>query len=302
MAWIESHQSLERHPKRVDLAARMKWSKPESIGRLHLLWWWVVDFAEDGNLQKYNDAQIAEAMCVDIANSGDLVKALVAARWLERTPYFRVRNWWSYSGRFLQVRYKNSPAKWQEIQRLYADEPIKTPADNPPNNPPKPHNQHNITNQPNQEGARARDGSECFAERPSWGEWWAYLQTQSCLLPAEWYARDKFEAAESDNWNGKSNWKAYARRCKGWWEADGRPMTPKTKNATNGAHTGKQSPSVFNLTKIIEAKKTRCDTLKNKHATETGLDTTWNSVKAREEFVKIRGEIKSLNAQLAGMA
>lgn len=152
------------------------------------------------------------------------------------------------------------------------------------------------------EGARARDGSECFAERPSWGEWWAYLQTQSCLLPAEWFARDKFEAAESDNWNGKSNWKAYARRCKGWWEADGRPMTPKTKNATNGSHTGNQAPSVFNLTKIIEAKKARCDTLKNKHATETGLDTTWNNSKAREEFVKIRGEIKSLNAQLAGMA
>ena len=63
-----------------------------------------------------------------------------------------------------------------------------------------------------------------FAERPSWGEFWAYCQTQACLLPAEWFARDKFLAAESDNWSGKANWKSYARRCKAWWEEDGRRM------------------------------------------------------------------------------
>lgn len=74
------------------------------------------------------------------------------------------------------------------------------------------------------------------AEIPSWKEFWGYCQTQECLLPAEWYARDKFEAAEADNWNGKSNWRAYARRVKGWWESDGRPKNPKS---TKGAASGK---------------------------------------------------------------
>lgn len=43
---------------------------------------------------------------------------------------------------------------------------------------------------------------------------------------AEWYARDKFQAAEQKNWVGFENWKVYVARCKTWWETDGRPMEP----------------------------------------------------------------------------
>lgn len=67
------------------------------------------------------------------------------------------------------------------------------------------------------------------AEIPSWEAFWSYCQSQACLLPAEWYARDKFEAANQDHWRGKANWQAYARRCKGWWESDGRPMIKPLK-------------------------------------------------------------------------
>ena len=74
---------------------------------------------------------------------------------------------------------------------------------------------------------------ENFTETPSWDEFWTYCQSQACLLPAEWYANDKFLAAEQDRWQKKSDWRAYARRVKGWWEADGRPMKPKEKHATN---------------------------------------------------------------------
>jgi len=66
-----------------------------------------------------------------------------------------------------------------------------------------------------------------FSETPSWEEFWGYCQTQACLLPAEWYARDKFLAAQSDQWRGKTDWRAHARRCKAWWEQDGRPMAPR---------------------------------------------------------------------------
>ena len=67
------------------------------------------------------------------------------------------------------------------------------------------------------------------AKKPSWDEFWGYCQTQACLIPAEWYVRDKFEAAESSNWRDKQNWQAYARRCRAWWESDGRPMNPAGK-------------------------------------------------------------------------
>jgi hypothetical protein len=77
-----------------------------------------------------------------------------------------------------------------------------------------------------------------FAEIPSWEEFWGYCQTQACLLPAEWYAKDKFEAANADQWKNKSDWRAYARRCKGWWENDGRPMVPRS-NQPGGFRNGK---------------------------------------------------------------
>ena len=91
----------------------------------------------------------------------------------------------------------------------------------------------------NTEEREAPSPSEGFAEIPSWQEFWAYCNTQACLLPAEWYARDKFQAAEQDNWKGKSNWRAYARRCKTWWEQDGRPMTQKAKTQNRNPNHAK---------------------------------------------------------------
>ena len=74
----------------------------------------------------------------------------------------------------------------------------------------------------------ARAPSSTLAEKPSWAEFWEYCQGIHCGLAAEWFARDKFEAAEGENWQGnKQNWRAYARRCKGWWQQDGSPMEPK---------------------------------------------------------------------------
>jgi hypothetical protein len=81
------------------------------------------------------------------------------------------------------------------------------------------------------------------AETPSWKEFWEYCQSQACLLPAEWFAKDKFEAANADHWKNKSDWRAYARRVKGWWEQNGRPMKPKGKSdGGNSTISGKIQP------------------------------------------------------------
>lgn len=121
MAWIESHQILRYHHKVFDLAERMGWSVRETIGVLHLFWWWVADCAEDGDLRKFNDAALAR--CVDLSGeqSKSFVAAMVAARWLDREPYFRVHDWWTYFGRFLQVKYKSDPHKWMTIRADYLE-------------------------------------------------------------------------------------------------------------------------------------------------------------------------------------
>ena len=59
--------------------------------------------------------------------------------------------------------------------------------------------------------------------------------------------------------------------------------------------------SVFELTKIIEAKRKVADELKNKYATETGLGIEWSSTIHRGEYIKLSKQIKELTAQLAAM-
>lgn len=73
------------------------------------------------------------------------------------------------------------------------------------------------------------------ANTPSWDEFRNYCQIHGG--PAEWYAMDKWEAGNQDNWDKKSNWKAYANRCRKWWENDGRPMKPPVKKNSNGNPT-----------------------------------------------------------------
>jgi hypothetical protein len=78
------------------------------------------------------------------------------------------------------------------------------------------------------------------SEIPSWNEFWEYCQSIHCGLAAEWFARDKFEAANADRWKGKSDWRAYARRCKGWWQNDGSPMKPNQNHGNTNAKNGVQ--------------------------------------------------------------
>lgn len=84
--------------------------------------------------------------------------------------------------------------------------------------------------QEGREGRERREGREAaltFSEKPSLKEWKAYCEMHGG--PVGWFAEDKYLAADSDNWKGKSNWTAYADRCRGWWEAEGRPTEPPNK-------------------------------------------------------------------------
>ena len=61
MAYIESHQELARHPKVKRFARMLKISLPAAIGHLHFLWWWAMDYAQDGDLTRFDAFDIADA-------------------------------------------------------------------------------------------------------------------------------------------------------------------------------------------------------------------------------------------------
>jgi uncharacterized protein YdaU (DUF1376 family) len=148
----------------------------------------------------------------------------------------------------------------------------------------------------------ARDADLECPQCPEMPSWEAVLFEAQRIGLSEWKARDWFDEMEGCGWldyKGRQvfKWQNILNRLKVKWESDGRPQgPPKAKQTDQG------KPSVYSLTKIIEAKKLRCDELKAIHAVETGLGVEWNNEKARAEHKQLRCEIKQLNEQLRNMA
>jgi hypothetical protein len=120
MAWIESHQELGRHPKTKRLGRSLGISTPTVIGHLHLLWWWSLDFAQDGSLDGFDAAEIADAAMWE----GDPVPfyaALVAAGFIDgdECDHYRLHDWDDYAGKLLDRRKSNATRQktWRDRHR-----------------------------------------------------------------------------------------------------------------------------------------------------------------------------------------
>ena len=121
MAWIESHQTIDHHPKMLKLARAMNWSRFDAIGRLHVFWHWCLDYAPDGQLDKHGPMVIAEVFGVVGTESerAQFIAALRESEFVDFEPRMQVHDWWDFAGRFLQVRYKRHPKIWKQIKALY---------------------------------------------------------------------------------------------------------------------------------------------------------------------------------------
>jgi DnaD/phage-associated family protein len=115
MAWIESHQELAEHPKTKKLMRLLGAGRPQAIGYLHLLWWWALDYAQDGSLARYEPADIAEAAGWQ-GEASKFVSALLdcgsggSKGFLERDPAgtLLIHDWDDYAGKLLDQRRANA--------------------------------------------------------------------------------------------------------------------------------------------------------------------------------------------------
>lgn len=125
-AWIKSHQELAQHPKTKRLARALKIKIPEAIGYLHLLWYFCLDYAQDGNLS-VSDIDARRARVEDLADAmmweGDpdeIIVALAHAGFIDTNweKELRVHDWQEYGGRLLEMRQRNveKQKKWRESQ------------------------------------------------------------------------------------------------------------------------------------------------------------------------------------------
>ena len=111
MAWIPSHQELKDHPKTKRLRRALGVGLPQAIGHLHMLWWWALDYAEDGRLSKWTADDIADAAGWE-GEAKQFVDALVESGFLDRDgDTLMVHDWDEYLGRLLDKRRKNAERK-----------------------------------------------------------------------------------------------------------------------------------------------------------------------------------------------
>lgn len=108
MAWIESNQELGRHPKMKKFARLLSISWPTAVGYLHYLWWWALDFAQDGDLSKYGAGDIADAVLWQ-GDPEEFVDALVESEFLDKTEDgdLHIHDWFDYAGRLIEKRVAN---------------------------------------------------------------------------------------------------------------------------------------------------------------------------------------------------
>lgn len=135
MSWIESHQGIERHPKTMKLSVLMGWDIDQTIGKLHRLWWWCLDFAPDGNVSRHSADMSALAVGLSADMGEKFISALYEAEFLDKTAknQYLIHDWLDYAGRYLKdTKFKRNPEKIIEIKQLYSTIVSRQSADNPP--------------------------------------------------------------------------------------------------------------------------------------------------------------------------
>lgn len=265
MAWIESHQTLRKHPKLLHLCELTTWSINEAVGILHSLWWWTLDYAEDGDLSRYSSSQIALAIDAKLPDPSKLFSILIEVKFMRND--LKIHDWWNYAGRYLTAKYKNNnPSKLLKIERIYK-RPIGKPKGNPTGKPLDAlPNLPNIPNIPKEKEVEEKEIIQLHAE-PSYENKSAPEQKAGQKAEPKKSIRPKKPREMSDEeWLGslKRN-KAYEEldidaihgKMLAWCELKGKKPTrarllnwlnreekPMQKGGTNGTHkhSNKLSP------------------------------------------------------------
>lgn len=114
MAWIESNEELAEHPKTKRAARLLGVSIPTIIGHLHLLWWWCLKYAQDGDLSVFDYADIAEGAGWE-GEPEFFIDALLRcgpgnkSGFLDKSnDCLLVHDWWDYAGRLVEKRQANA--------------------------------------------------------------------------------------------------------------------------------------------------------------------------------------------------
>jgi hypothetical protein len=120
MPWIESHTSLARHPKTLRLARILGIPVPAALGHMHLLWWWAIEYAPDGDVGRFDAAEVALA-CMWEGEAAALLPALQRAGFVDTDG--RIHDWHDYAGKLVDRRRRNAERMREDRATHVADAP-----------------------------------------------------------------------------------------------------------------------------------------------------------------------------------
>jgi len=116
MAWIKSDQSLANHPKLILLARELGITKVKALGHLHLLWYWTLEYADDGEL-KYLDL-IPDA-CEWEDDAQKFIEALIKYEFIDQIgEKYVIHDWLDYSGAFYEKKLYNRIKKQESREKI----------------------------------------------------------------------------------------------------------------------------------------------------------------------------------------
>ncbi len=116
MAYIESHQSLPRHPKTMRAVELLGMDRHKFLGHLNCMWLWALDYADiDGNLPPTVTVKVLGAAAeVDHKQAQKFVNSLLNAGGEGREGFltwngehFILHDWFDFAGRLIAKRVSN---------------------------------------------------------------------------------------------------------------------------------------------------------------------------------------------------
>ena len=73
---------------------RMGWTLPFTIGNLHLLWYWALDYAPTGDLTKFDPHQLTQNLRLGNATPAEFLDAMIQAGFIDRIGYTLIIHDW----------------------------------------------------------------------------------------------------------------------------------------------------------------------------------------------------------------
>jgi len=124
--YLQINQNIVNHPKIKKLSRLLQLTKRDTIGLLIFLWSWCLEYAQDGNIAKYESEDIADT-CEWENEPEVLISALKDCRLLiQEEERLLINSWEEYAGKIFKSKLKNAEnqRKFQEKKKAEKDKPL----------------------------------------------------------------------------------------------------------------------------------------------------------------------------------